>query len=307
VEPEFTLLVALGIVSSLWSKKNKELNVCSNENTLLKSDMEGMNQMMSGYVENMSKDLKTDFKNMLRTYDELMVKDKSKADSLTIQKQRIVTLMDDLDRSKRNGRLNARKIAQMTREIETLRSIMKSYVVQIDSLNTLNVKLTSDLDQTTTKLSATVQERNQYKQEAEQNAAQVKKGSRLQAFNIQSEGLRMKLNNTTEVSNKAKNVVQIRSGFTLSANPLASSGLKTVYLQIINPEGRTLQNKSSNVVQTESGTISYSDKKEIDYRNEQIDLSIYYDFRDEQAIKGNYTVKIYCDGNLIGTDTFTLK
>ena len=301
------LLVGLGAMAMLWSRKNKELNDCSNENTLLKSDMEGMNQMMSGYVDNMSKDIKTDFKNMLRTYDELIARDKTKADSLNVQKQKIQNLMDDLESAKRNGRLNARKIAQMNREIETLRSIMKSYVVQIDSLNTLNVKLTSDLDQTNTKLSATTQERDQYKVEAEQNAAQVKKGSRLQALNIQTVGLRMKLNNTTEVSNKAKNVVQIRSSFTISENPLTAPGQKVVYLQVINPEGRTLQSRTTNVIQTDSGPVSFSDKKEIDYRNQQIDLSIYYDFKGEEAVKGNYSVKVYCDGNLIGSDTFTLK
>jgi chromosome segregation ATPase len=269
--------------------------------------MSGMNQMMSGYVDNMSNDIKSDFKNMLKTYDELIEKDKSKADSLNIQKQRILNLMDDLESSKRNGRLNARKIAQMNREIETLRSIMKSYVVQIDSLNTLNVKLSSDLDETNTKLSATAQERDQYKLEAKQNAEQVKKGSRLQAFSIQTVGLRMKLNNTTEVSNKAKNVVQIRSSFTISENPLTAAGQKVVYLQVINPDGKTLQSRSTNVFQTEAGPVSFSDKKEIDYRNQQIDMSIYYDFKEEEPVKGNYNVKIYCEGHLIGSDTFTLK
>ena len=290
-----------------WSKKNSELNQCSNDNTLLKADMAGMNEMMSGYVDNMSNDLKTDFKNMLKTYDDLMVKDKSKADSLNVQKQKILTLMEDLDASKRNGRLNARKIAQMNREIETLRSIMKSYVVQIDSLNTLNVKLTSDLDQTNTKLTTTTQERDMYKQDAEQKTEQVKKGAKLQAYAFSSVGLKMKLNNTTEESNRAKSVVQIKSSFTISENPITTPGQKVVYLQVINPEGRTLQNRSTNVVQIDGLPVSYSDKKEIDYQNQRVDLSIYYDFRGEEAVKGNYKVKIFCDGNLIGTDSFTLK
>lgn len=301
------LLVGLAVMAMQWSKKNSELNQCSNDNTLLKADMDGMNQMMSGYVDNMSNDLKTDFKNMLKTYDDLMVKDKSKADSLNVQKQKILTLMEDLDASKRNGRLNARKIAQMNREIETLRSIMKSYVVQIDSLNTLNVKLTSDLDQTNTKLTTTTQERDMYKQDAEQKAEQVKKGAKLQAYAFSSVGLKMKLNNTTEESNRAKSVVQIKSSFTISENPIATPGQKVVYLQVINPEGRTLQNRSTNVVQIDGLPVSYSDKKEIDYQNQRVDLSIYYDFRGEEAVKGNYKVKIFCDGNLIGTDSFTLK
>jgi hypothetical protein len=301
------LLISLAAMAYKWSNKNADFNACSNENTSLKSDMEGMNQMMSGYVGSMSNDLKADFQNMLKTYDELIEKDKSKADSLNLQKEKILELINDLDNSKRNGRLNARKIAQLNRENTTLRNIMKSYVVQIDSLNTLNVKLNSDLDQTTTKLTTTESERDNYKHEAEVSADQVKKGSKLQAFGFNSSGLKMKLNNTTEETNKARNCVQIRSGFTISENPITTSGNKTVYMQIINPDGKTLQSRSSNTISTDDGSIAYSDKKDIDYQNQRIDMTIYYDMQNNEAIKGNYKVKIYCDGLLIGTDNFTLK
>ena len=242
------LLISLAVMSYKWSGKNADLNGCKNEVTSLKSDMDGMNQMMSGYVGNMSNDLKADFQNMLKTYDELIVKDKSKEDSLNIQKEKILELIKDLDNSKRNGNLNARKIAQLNRENSTLRNIMRGYVVQIDSLNTLNVRLHSDLDQTTTKLSTTEVERDNYKHEAEVNADQVKKGSKLQAFGFSSAGLKMKLNNTTEETNKARNCIQIRSGFTISENPLTPSGNKTVYMQVIDPDGKTLQSRSSNIV-----------------------------------------------------------
>lgn len=298
------LLIGLGAMAFLWSKKNRELNDCSNENITLKSDMEGMNQMMSGYVDNMSNDLKADFKNMLKTYDALIEKDKSKADSLNMQKAKIQSLIDEIDRNKK---MSASQLFQLRKENETLRGIMKGYVVQIDSLNTLNLKLTSDLDQTTTKLNTTTEERDLYKADAEEKAEQVKKGSRLQAYGFTSVGLKMKLNNTTEVTNRAKSVVQIKSSFTVSENPITESGRKVVYMQVINPDGKTLQSKSSNTIQTELGNIAYSDKKEIDYQNQRIDLSIFYDLKGEEALKGNYKVKIYCEGNLIGTDSFTLK
>jgi hypothetical protein len=298
------LLAGLGVMAYLWSKKNAELNDCMNENTLLRSDMKGMDDMMSGYVGNMSKDLKTDFKNMLKTYDALIAKDKTKADSLNVQKQKIQSLLDEMNRNKR---MSASQLVRMQRENETLRTIMKGYVKQIDSLNTLNLKLTSVLDETTTKLNTTTEERDQFKAEAEQKTEQVRKGSRLQAYGFTSVGLRMKLNDMPEPTNRARNVVQIKSSFTLSENPITTAGRKVVYLQVVNPDGKTLQNKSSNAIQTENGTVAYSDKKEIDYQNERIDLSIFYDLRGEEAIKGNYKVKIYCDGNLIGSDSFTLK
>jgi len=298
------LLVGLAVLATMWSSKNSQLNDCSNENKLLKSDMAGMDQMMEGYVGNLSSDLKTDFQNMLKTYDALIKKDESKADSLNIQKEKIQKLINEINTNKK---MSASQLFQLRKENETLRSIMKSYVMQIDSLNTLNLKLTSDLDQTTSKLTSTAVERDQYKQDAEEKTEQVKKGSRLQAYNFSSEGLKMKLNNTTESTNRARTVVQMRSSFTISENPITAPGKKSVYMQIVNPDGKTLQSKSSNTITTDLGTIAFSDKKEIDYQNQRVDLSIFYDLKGEEALKGNYKVKIFCEGILIGTDSFTLK
>ena len=303
----FLLLGGMAVMSYMWSNKRTELNNCTNENNVLKSDMQGMNEMMQGYVGSMSNDLKTDFKNMLKTYDQLIEKDQSKADSLNQQKEKILGLMKDLDAAKRNGKLTASQLYKLKKENETLRDIMKSYVHQIDSLNTLNIKLGSQLDETNSKLSTTVVERDTYKKEAEVKGEQVKKGSRLQAYSFSSQALRMKLNKTTEATEKAKNVVQFRSSFTISENQLTSAGKKSVYMQIIGPDGQTLQSRSSNTVETESGTVAYSDKKDIDYQNQAVDVTIYYDLRGEGTAKGTYKVKIYCDGNLIGSDSFSLK
>jgi hypothetical protein len=143
--------------------------------------------------------------------------------------------------------------------------------------------------------------------EAEEKTDLVKKGSKLSAYGITTEALKMKLNKTTEPTEKAKNVVQFRSSFTLSENTLTSAGKKTLYLQIIAPDGQTLQTRGGNTLESENGTVAYSDKKDIDYQNQAVDVTIYYDLRGEGTPKGNYKVKIYCDGTLIGTDSINLK
>ena len=245
-----------------------------------------------------------DFLNMLQTYDALIEQDKSKADSLNIQKTRIQSLINEINSTKN---MNASQLARLKRENETLREIMRGYVSDIVKLNEEKDNLTRELDDRTVKLNTTIEERDTYKADAEQKAKQVKKGAKLQAYGIVTEALKMKLNNTAEVTNKAKNTVQIRSSFTLSENTLASAGSKVLYMQIMNPDGKTMQSKSTNVIQTDNGTISYSDKKEIDYRNQSVDVTIFYDLKGETARSGNYKVKIYCDGMLIGSDSFTLK
>jgi len=298
------LLIGLATLTIIWSAKRSELNECQRDNLTLKSDMEGMNKMLEGYVGGLSNDLKTDFKNMLDTYDQLIQMDRSKADSLNKQKAQISQLLNQLNSNKH---LTARELFNLKKENEVLRSIMRGYVKQIDSLNTLNVRLTSVLDETNNKLSETTNERDNYRKESELKGEQLKKGAKLQAYGFTSEALRMKLNNTTESTTKAKNVVQIRSTFTIGENQIASSGRKTVYLQILGPNGTVMQNRATNVIDTDNGQQAFSDSKNIDYNNQSIDLTIYFDLKGQEASKGNYKIRIYCEGQLIGTDSFTLK
>jgi len=244
------LLIGIATMTFLWSSKRSELNQCQNDNLVLKSDMEGMNKMLEGYVGGLSNDLKTDFKNMLDTYDQLIEMDRSKADSLNKQKAQISQLLTQLNTNKK---LSARELFNLKKENEVLRSIMRGYVKQIDSLHTLNTKLTSVLDETNNKLTETTTERDSYKKDAEQKSEQLKKGAKLQAYGFKSEALRMKLNNTTEPTTKAKNAIQMRSSFTIGENQISSSGRKAIYLQIIAPSGEILQSKANYVMNTENG------------------------------------------------------
>ena len=298
------LLIGLGVMSYLWSSKNSELNDCTADNEMLNADMNGMNEMLQGYVGSMSNDLKTDFKNMLETYDALLEKDKSQADSINAQKAKIGELLEQIESGKK---LTARQLFLLRKENETLRDIMKGYIIQIDSLNTLNLKLTSDLDSTKTKLTSTAAEREQYKQEAEDKGNLIAKGSKLNAYGFSSMALKSKLNNTMTETNRAGNALQIVSSFSIGENKIATAGTKSVYMRIITPDGKTVQSRSGNVVSTENGQVPYSDKKDIQYNNESIDVSIYYSLNGEEIPKGNYQVKIYCQGQLIGSDSFTLK
>lgn len=298
------LAVVIGIMGYKMSNTNKALDDCEKSNKTLEEDMAGLSDMMSGYAGNMSNDLKADFRNMLKTYDQLKAKDASQADSINLQKAKIQGLLDQLNSNKK---FSARQLYNMRKENETLRNIMKGYVKQIDSLFTLTTQLNADLETRTSELNETSTQRDEYKTQAEVASEKVKKGSKLQAYGFKSTGLRMKLNSTTEETNKAKSTTMVKSSFTIGENTIANAGRRYVYMQIISPDGRTLQSKSSNTVQTDNGSIAYSDKKEIDYNNQSIDMAIFYNQESQEFTKGTYKVKIYCDGQLIGTDSFTLK
>ncbi|AEA44449.1 hypothetical protein [Fluviicola taffensis] len=302
------LVVLLGTMTYLWSSKNGALKEATAKNEELQADIAEMNKMMAPFLgSETTNDLMSDFNNMMDTYDALLKKDASKSDSLNAQKEKIQGLMTELESAKKSGKVTASLIAKLKRENETLRQIMISYVKQIDQLNTMNLKLTSELDETSTQLAETKNERDTYKDQAEESAEQVKKGSKLAAYAFSSTGLRMKLNDTTEPTTKARNCVQAKSTFTIGENTIAAAGDRAVYLQIIDPDGKTLQGRSGGTATGADGNFVYSAKRDIQYGNKAIDLTIFYDFNGEEPVKGNYKVKIFCDGQVIGSDSFTLK
>lgn len=298
------LLGGLSFVAYKWSGSKSLSEECANEKALLESEIKDMEQMMSGYVGDMSNDMRKDLKAMLQTYDDLIKKDSSKTDSLNAQKEEILQVMKQLDQNKR---LSARELSKIKRENETLKGIMRGYVRQIDSLYTINKRLEIDLDVTSTKLNETSEERDIYKKEAEEKDEQVKKGSKFRAYNISSGALRMKANNITEATDRAKKVYQLKSTFTLQENVLARAGKRTIYMAITAPNGQILQSKSSNILTTDQGSVAYSDRKDVDYNNQALDVTIFYDVNSDAIEKGTYRVSLYCDGVRIGEDSFVLK
>jgi hypothetical protein len=311
--PVFTAVIVLlvgllGIMTFLWSKKVGEVNVLTEENGNLKKDMEAMNEMMKPFIgDNMSNDLMADFKNMMATYEEIEKQSDIDQAELQAQKDKIQGLMTELESAKKSGRVSASLIAKLQRENETLREIMKGYIRQIDELNTKNTELTANLDKTSTELNETKNERDDFKNQATESQEKVKKGQKLQAININSTGMRMKLNDQLEPTSKARNCVQASASFTVAENAIADAGQRTLYMQIIDPDGKPLQGRTGGTVSTENGTVVYGAKREINYGNKAVDVTIYYDFNGEEPVNGVYKVKIYSGSELIGSDSFSLK
>jgi DNA repair ATPase RecN len=303
------LIGGIAYLSKIYSDKIQEMNKIMGENSKLKSDLNEVNKSIGSVVdiEGRSNDLKTNLTKMLSNYDELIKMDKSKADSLNIEKSKIQGLLNQINTLKNQGNLTYSKLLKMERENETLREIMKGYIKEIDQLNQLNKQIQTDLDETSEKLTTTETERDEYKKVAEETSEKVKQGAKLQAYSFTSSGMELKRNNTTKETTKAKETIQIKCLFTVGSNSLASAGKKTVYMQVITPEGKTLQSRSSNIVNVDGTSIPFSEKRDIDYENNNIDVGVYYDMRGEKATKGTYKVRLYCEGNLIGTDSFTLK
>jgi hypothetical protein len=197
---------------------------------------------------------------------------------------------------------NAQRIAELKRELKTLREIMQGYVVQIDSLNNLTRQLTQEKEQVTRKYQQAAQTIDQLAQEKEQLHERVTLASKLDASGISVVGINAK--NKTE--KKIRKMDQILINFHINKNITAPTGEKMIYIRIKKPDDEVLVKNRSNVFTYENKEINYSSKRLIEYAGEEVPVSIYWKI-EEFLSPGTYRVDIFADGNLIGAQTFKLE
>lgn len=297
-------ILAAGALGWMYANESSAYEDCKVANKQMKLEMGEMEEALGGYIDGTTKDLKQDFQNMLDTYDRLIEKDANLEDSLNIQKDKIQTLMDELSDTRRRS---YREINKLKDENGTLRDIMKEYLYRIDSLNTLNINLTSQLDETSTRLTKTETERDDLRQQQKQSEELLAKGGRLNAFNFNSVALRYRMSGATHEVNRSGRVDVLSSTFTIGENTIAKKGNKVIYMQVIDPNGSVIYSRPSNIINVAGSEIIFTDSREINYNGQQIDLTIVHNLQGREVDKGNYTVKIFADGAMIGKDSFTLK
>lgn len=300
------LLLAGGYMGYLISEKNKSLNACDVEKSALVTEMEALNEMMHDEGLALGENLRENLVNMLDQYNMMELDNQVMSDSIQAQKDKIASLIQELDDAKGDKKHYMSKVYMLQKETETLRSIMKDYIRTIDSLNQVNQGLVVDLDNTRNDLNNVTTERDDYRQQTENLTETVNRGSKLSAFSFLTEGIKERSTGSYKETDRASSCTHIRSCFTVGDNSIATPGDKTLYMRIITPGGSVLYSNNNNTFKSGDQALLYSDKKTINYQNQQVDVCIFYKLTGV-IDKGNYTCQIYCEGALIGSNNFVLK
>ncbi len=245
--------------------------------------------------DNVQKELQA----MYDQYESLKSDNKTLNAELEAQQTRISELMEELKRTKRG---NISRIKELEAETETLRDIMKSYIKQIDSLNTQNIALTKENKEVKKRIETVVSEKDNVISERDSLDTTVKKAQSLKGFNI----LITPLNSRGKSTNRARKMERIEICFSIAENVVATKGKRNVYIRIAGPDNSILIGEGSKFFMFEGQEIAYSAMKTVDYQGEQADVCMFWRATEEHP-EGRYTVDIYTDGKRIGSKTFELK
>ena len=276
------LVIAIIAVTYLLFQEKKE-----------KSDMTQLFDLEKEEMEN-------EYTRFANQYDELQyqLSNGSLINVLESEKIKTQRLLEELRSVKTT---NAKEIMRLKKELATVRSVLRTYIVQIDSLNRVNQVLKEENKQVRQKYSEAARQITNLAEEKKKLNEKVELASQLDATNI---WIKAK-NKRDKEAKKVKDVVKFAIGFTIVKNISAPTGERTLYIRITKPDNDVLTKSQSNTFQYENRTLNYSIKKYIEYTGEEQNVTVYWNV-EEFLYAGTYRVDIFADGILIGSQRFTL-
>ena len=270
-------VVLLGVLIYVFVDRNSIIN----DLTIEKDDLTA--QMVQ---------LQNDYANLSTANDTLNAE-------LMLEKEKVAQLIERVKKTEAN---NKAKLLKYERELGTLRTIMRGYIKQIDSLNTLNTELRAAA--ATAKKEAK-ESKNRYenlKSTTEQLGKQVELGSIVKGRGMNVIGI----NASGKESDRSSRVAKLKSCIYLVENTIAKKGPRTVYLRVKGPDGILMTQNPMQMFTAQGEEMIYSASREVDYQGDEVEICIYFEYG-EQFTKGVYSVEAYTTEGKLGSADVLLK
>lgn len=270
-------VVLAGLLAYIWYQKSA-----------LVSDLEAEKRDLTEQMVT----LQNDYANLSSDYDSI----NSQLDTSRAEVAQLI------ERIKKTDATNRSKMRQYEKELGTLRSIMRNYIVQIDSLNTLNHKLTADAAAARKEAADTRQANEELTQKVESLSGKVAAGSVVKA-----RGLRLEAYNSMDkVTDRSSRTIRLMASLSLVENELAPKGPVRVYIRVKDPDGIILTNSDRTSFTFNGESMVASASREVDYQGKEVDLSIYLNGIGDYS-KGIYTVEAYTESSSLGSAELMLR
>ena len=227
------------------------------------------NQAMQELAELDKKEMENEYQQFARQYSEMktQITNDSIIAQLTAEQEKTQRLLDALRNVKSN---DAREIARLKKELATVRAVLRSYVLEIDSLNRLNQNLTAENTRVKGQYEEATRQIQGLNTEKASLSEKVAIAAQLDAISISLQA-KDKRDRDTKRLNKC---VALQVNFAIAKNVTTGNGVKTVYVRIMSPSGNLLGNNGSFTFENQS--LQCSMKKSIEYGGQETPVTMYW-------------------------------
>ena len=291
----YTGLIVLGIVVALIAIGAAVLGY----HNLYTKPLQEENEDLKELAELEKQEMANQYRDFDLQYEQLQstLKNDSLIAQIEDERRRTQQLLEELERTKAT---DAAEIKRLKAEIASLRKVLQSYIMQVDSLNRLNQSLSEENTQIKEQISAANTQISNLSTERNQLRDKVDIAAQLDATGFWVTPKNKKSKDTQKV----KEVKKLAFGFTIVKNVTAKNGQRIVYARILKPDNSVMGKKGTFAY--ENATLEYTEKKYIDYTGEEAAVTMYSDV-EEFLEAGTYKLFIFCDKQMIGQTSFTLK
>ena len=192
--------------------------------------------VMMGKKNALVKDLNIDKQNLTNElvalqadYESLSTTNAAINDSLNVEKEKVGQLIERLQKTEATNRA---KIRQYEQELGTLRSIMKGYIRQIDSLNTLNISLRNEASEARREAQESKKQYEDLRTTTDKLSKKASAGAVVKGrgFNL------VAINESNKVTDRSSRSRKLRACMSLIENSIAELGWRTVYIRVKGPD-----------------------------------------------------------------------
>ncbi|OXA85520.1 hypothetical protein [Flavobacterium hercynium] len=237
-----------------------------------------------------------DLQELKATYDAAIAENTSMSDELIQERDKVVALMDDLNKSKGD-------VTKYRNQVQGMQAKMKTLVAENDELKKQNGVLTVQRDSTIVVLGESKKFNEVLVGQNEELAKTVEKGAKLTILNTKTAAYKLRSSGKQIETDKASRADILKISFTIAENQIAKSGDKTYYVQVIDAKNNVLGDKK-----TESfgdNTLTYSFKTTVQYENKTVNVT--EDLKGKEFAKGTYFINVFDNDELVSKTSFSLR
>lgn len=257
------------------------------------------NQTFRQLAEMDKKEMENEYQQFALQYDEMKrtVKNDSLLKRLNQEQERANALLQELRHVKAS---DAQEIARLKRELATVREVLRTYIIQVDSLNRENQSLRQQNTAISQQYTAATQQVTSLTQEKQSLQKTVQIAAQLDATGVTL----TPQNKKGKTAKKTKDIKRFMVTARIARNVTASTGEKRVYARILKPTNDVVSPSGSFTY--ENTTLACSASKVIEYNGEETPVQIVVNVS-EMLTPGTYRLSLFCDHQMIGSTSINIK
>lgn len=237
-----------------------------------------------------------DLQELKATYDAAIAENTSMSDELIQERDKVVALMEDLNKSKGD-------VSKYRSQVQAMQGKMKTLVAENDELKKQNGVLTTQRDSTIVVLGESKKYNEVLVGQNEELAKTVEKGSKLSVLNTKTSAYKLRSSGKQIETDKASRADVLKVSFTIAENQIAKSGDKTYYVQVIDAKNNVLGEKKTENFGDNS--LTYSFKTTVKYENKSVNVT--EDLPGKDFAKGTYFINVFDNDELVSKTSFSLR